>query len=103
MQAKASVLPESPLFCWILRCIYCCISAVFPAVFLYVSSIMSIIITIKKPINAGIIHIPKADARTPKRGGMNVEPRYALAIWTPIMAWEFSAPKFTGVEWIIAG
>jgi len=37
-------------------------------------------------------------AKNPNRGGIKVEPMYALAIWIPIIAPEFSAPKFAGVE-----
>ena len=39
----------------------------------------------------------------PNNGGINVEPVYAPAICTPIIAREFSSPKFEGVECIIDG
>ena len=39
----------------------------------------------------------------PNSGGMKVLPTYALAICIPMTAWEFSLPKLSGVEWIIAG
>ena len=57
----------------------------------------------KKAIYTGIIFRLIWFARSPKRGGIKVEPTYALAIWIPIMPWEFSAPKLFGVEWIMQG
>ena len=64
---------------------------------------MMIIITTKNARNTGIIRIPSFEDNIPKRGGIKVDPKYALAIWTPIIAWEFSAPKLSGVEWIMDG
>ena len=41
--------------------------------------------------------------RTPKNGAISVDPRYAHAICIPIIAPEFSAPKFVGVECTMHG
>ena len=47
--------------------------------------------------------MPSQPERAPNSGGISVIPRYALAIWMPITAWEFSRPKLAGVEWMMAG
>ena len=51
----------------------------------------------------GKSHSPTHDDKAPNSGGIKVDPKYAAAIWMPIMAWECWRPKFAGVEWIIAG
>ena len=47
--------------------------------------------------------MPKMLEITPKKGGINVDPTYALAISTPIIACEFSMPNLCGVECIRQG
>ena len=64
---------------------------------------MQIIITPKHATYTGISHRPSFALRKPKRGGAKVEPMYALAICTPMMAWEFSGPKLSGVAWMMLG
>jgi len=51
----------------------------------------------------GKITIPVKRVKKPRSGGMNVEPVYAPAICTPIIAREFSSPKLNGVECIMDG
>ena len=78
----------------------------FAVLFRVVRNVSSIIVIISVKKNArknGITSKPSALPRSPNSGGMNVEPTYALAIWIPIIAPEFSAPKFDGVEWIMHG
>ena len=57
----------------------------------------------KKAIYTGIIFRLIWFARSPKRGGIKVEPTYALAIWTPMIACDRSAPKWLGVAWMMLG
>ena len=51
----------------------------------------------------GMMEKPSLPPKSPKSGGMKVEPTYALAIWMPMMALEFSAPKVPGVAWMMQG
>ena len=75
----------------------------FFEVILNVSSVIVTVSTVKKARKSGSIEKVMPLPSTPKRGGMNVEPIYAEAIWIPMIAPEFSGPKFEGVEWIMLG
>lgn len=68
------------------------------AVILNVSSVMLIINITKTRRYTGNTLKPIRLPRTPNSGGIKVVPTYALAIWMPMIAPEFSEPKLYGVE-----
>ena len=70
-----------------------CFSKVAPFVIRKVISTMVIIRAKKKMRYTGMTEKPILFPISPKSGGINVEPTYALAICMPIMAPEFSATK----------
>ena len=72
--------------------------ALFLSTFLFnISTIIILSINIP-PINNGKILKLKNDVICPNNGGINVVPIYALAICIPIIACDFSLPKFLGVS-----
>ena len=61
------------------------------------------ITTTNMPRYRGIRDIVTKFAIMPNIEGITIDPRYADAIWIPIMAWELSSPKWSGVEWMMQG
>ena len=69
----------------------------FP-IFLFTNSTIIIFSSSIAPINIGKVLKLKYEAIRPNKGGINVVPIYALAICIPIIACDFSLPKFLGVS-----
>ena len=72
--------------------------ALFLSTLLFSNSTIKIFNSNTPPINKGKILKLKYDAICPNNGGINVDPTYALAICIPIIACDFSLPKFLGVS-----